>query len=62
MITREYKALTISENLGSELTALGNQGWALTTIHGGIAWLMRSKAAASLKDQADAHATERGDR
>jgi hypothetical protein len=62
MIIWAYKALIISANLGSDLTALGNHGWALTTIHDGIAWLMRSKAAASLKDQADIHAVERGDR
>jgi hypothetical protein len=59
MIVWEYRAIAISESLGSDLTALGGQGWELASIHENLAWLKRDRLAYLIKTQADQHAAER---
>jgi hypothetical protein len=59
MITWEYRAVAVSENIGSDLTTLGGQGWELPAIYDGFAWLKRDRVAYLTKTQADAHAAER---
>jgi hypothetical protein len=61
MIRWEYRAIEATEALGSDLTALGNEGWELATIFNGLAWLKRDRVAYVIKTQADAHAAERGE-
>ena len=59
MIAWKYKAIVVSDTLGSDLTALGADGWELAAIYNGLAWLKRDRIAHAFKQQADAHAAER---
>lgn len=46
----------------AEIDGLGLAGWELCTITPEIAWFKRDRDARLLREQADAHAAERGDR
>jgi hypothetical protein len=59
VITWEYRAIEATETLGSDLTALGNEGWELAAFLNGLAWLKRDRLAYLIKTQADQHAAER---
>lgn len=46
----------------AEIDRLGSQGWQLCAVDGAIAWLCRDKDGRVLREQAEQHAQQRGDK
>jgi hypothetical protein len=60
LIKWEYRCVAVTDDLGSDLTSLGADGWELSAIYNGLAWLKRDRVAHAFKQQAEQHAAERG--